>query len=145
LRIAHHGHANALEKSVIPSFAKRDGLVAHIPGRFWNTGQERLCQYVYEREQCLLSYPQITDFSGHTIQTRSDPLFRRIDAAFAASQLPLDRCAHERAVLENPPFFVAASIRLLSSALYRRPWVTAFCFRTIAMGAYSVGAGMAGM
>jgi len=34
-------------------------------------------------------------------------------------------------VLENPPFFVAASIRLSSSASYLSPRLTAFCFRTI--------------
>jgi glycerol-3-phosphate cytidylyltransferase-like family protein len=57
LGIAHHGHANALEKPVIAGFAAGDGLVVHIPRRFWHTGQERLRQYVYEREQRLLSYP----------------------------------------------------------------------------------------
>jgi hypothetical protein len=98
LRITHHGHAYALEKSVIAGFAAGDGLVVHIPRRFWNTGQECLRQYVYEREQRLLSYPQIANFSGHAIQTRSDPLFRRIDAAFPAGQFAFDRCAYERAV-----------------------------------------------
>jgi len=98
LRITHHGHAYALEKSVIAGFAAGDGLVVHIPRRFWNAGQECLRQYVYEREQRLLSYPQIANFSGHAIQTRSDSLFRRIDAAFTAGQFPFDRCAYERAV-----------------------------------------------
>jgi hypothetical protein len=67
-----------------------------IPGRFWNAGQERLGQHVYEREQRLLSYPQISDLPGHAVQARGDPLFRRIDATFAASELPLYCLAHER-------------------------------------------------
>jgi hypothetical protein len=36
LGIAHHGHANALEKPVIAGFAAGDGLVVHIPRRFWH-------------------------------------------------------------------------------------------------------------
>jgi hypothetical protein len=91
----HHGHAYALEKSVIAGFAPGDGLVVHVPRWFRNTGQERLRQYVYEREQRLLAYPQIANFSGHAIQTRSDPLFRRIDAAFPARQFTFDRSADE--------------------------------------------------
>jgi hypothetical protein len=63
-------------------------LVVHIPGRFWNAGQERLRQHVYEREQRLLSYPQISNSSRHAVQARGDPLFRRIDATFAAGQSP---------------------------------------------------------
>src|ERR1017187_6746224 len=97
MRVAHHGHAYALEKSVIAGFAAGDGLVVHIPRRFWNTGQECLRQYVYEREQRLLSYPQIANFSGHAIQTRSDSLFRGIDAAFTARKLPLNRRSYEGA------------------------------------------------
>ena len=100
MRVADHRHAYALEKSVIAGFAADDGLVVHIPRRFWNTGQECLRQYVYEREQCLLAYPQIANFSGPppAIQTRSDPPSRRIDVAFPAGQFPFDRCAYERAV-----------------------------------------------
>jgi hypothetical protein len=56
----------------------------HISGRFWNARQERLRQHVYEREQRLLSYPQIADFPGHSVQARGDALFSRIDATFAA-------------------------------------------------------------
>ena len=84
--------------TLLRNLSAGDGLVVHIPRRFWNTGQERLRQYVHEREQRLLSYPQIANFAGHAIQARSDPLFRRIDAAFTAGQLPLNRCAYERAV-----------------------------------------------
>jgi hypothetical protein len=56
----------------------------HIPGRFRNAGQERLGQHVYEREQRLLPDPQIANSSCHPVQARSDPLFRCIDATFAA-------------------------------------------------------------
>jgi hypothetical protein len=60
----------------------------------------------------------------------------------SAASTPLSRPASPRSIaarmkalwLENAPFFVAASIRLLSSALYRKPWVIAFCFRSLRKG-----------
>ena len=84
LGVTHHRHANAVEKPVIASFAASDGLVVDIPGRFGNTGQERFRQDVYEREQRLLSYPQIVNSSGYAIQTRGDSVLRSIDAALTA-------------------------------------------------------------
>jgi hypothetical protein len=68
----------------------------HVPGRFWHTGQERLCQRVYEREQRLLSDPRIANFSRHSVQARGDPLFRRIDTAVATGEIPLDCLSNER-------------------------------------------------
>jgi hypothetical protein len=66
--------------------------------------KERLRQYVHEREQRLQSYPQIADFSGHTIQTRSDPLLRRIDAAFPARQFTFDCTADEGTAARESAF-----------------------------------------
>ena len=133
LGITHPCRANAFEESVIAGFAAGDGLVMHVSRRFWNS-EERFRQDVYEGEQRLLPYPQIANFSGHALQTRSETLFCRVDTAFPAS--PRSIAARMNALWhENPPYYVAASIRLLKLCVNRRPWVIAFCFRTIAMGA----------
>jgi len=79
-------------------------LVVHIPGRFWNAGQERLRRHVYKREQRLLPYPQIVHFSRHAIPARRDPLFGRIDATFAAGQFPLYCLSPERAGARESAF-----------------------------------------
>jgi hypothetical protein len=52
----------------------------------------------------LLSYPQIANFSRHSVQARSDPLFSRIDATFAADQFPLYCLSHERAGARESAF-----------------------------------------
>src|ERR1017187_296427 len=64
------GCANALEKLVVAGFAAGAAWSCTSLGGFWHTGQERLRQCVYEREQPLLAHPQIANFSGHAIQTR---------------------------------------------------------------------------
>jgi len=56
--MAPPGGQFAFEKPVVADLAESDGLVLHLSGRFWNAGQERLRQHVYEREQRLLSYPR---------------------------------------------------------------------------------------
>jgi hypothetical protein len=44
-----------IKKPVVARFAAGDGLVVHIPRRFWHAGQEGLGQHIYECEQRLLS------------------------------------------------------------------------------------------
>ncbi len=56
--------APALKKPVIARSAAGDGLVVHIPRRFWHAGQKRLGQHIYECEQRLLSRSQVADLSG---------------------------------------------------------------------------------
>ncbi len=83
-------------------------MTVAIPQRFGNTGQESLRQCIYEREQRLLTYPQIASSSRHAIQTRSDPLFGSIAVAFTAGQFPFESLRVMNALsLENPCFFVA--------------------------------------
>ena len=97
LRVTGHPCADALQKAVVADLPASDGLIIGVPGRFRDTGQQRLYERIDECKKSLLGELDAPDLAGQSVETCGQAIFGRIDSALAACQFAFDCRSDERA------------------------------------------------